>query len=116
MLKVWLKGWKQNMKAFKTAALGIIYSVGSILFAVAAVLAAIFGYFCIQLLLVGREDYLLFVSGKSSVIPLFMIMILIVYGAFKAHEKLSKNKKKISEMIEMSEQDQETIDLESLKK
>lgn len=101
------------MKALRTVGVGILYSIGSILFAVTAALAVLFGYFYIQFSLVGRGDYLLFISGESSVIPVFMILILIVYAGFKAKEKLSKNEIMLSEI---GEKDQEPFDIKSLRK
>lgn len=104
------------MKALKIVVLGILNSIGLIAFAVATALAVLWGYFYIQFFLVGRGDYLLFVPGETSMIPVFMILILLVYVALKAKEKFSRNEKKLSEMIEMIEENQEPLNVESLKK
>jgi hypothetical protein len=101
------------MKVLKTVVLGILYSIGIIVSAVAAALTAFWGYFYIQSFLVGRGNYLLFVAGETSMIPVFMILILLVYAALKAKEKFSGNDKKLSEMIEKN---QEPLNAESLNK
>lgn len=100
------------MKALKIVVLGILNWIGVVAFAVAIALAALWGYFYIQFFLVGRGDYLLFIAGEMSIIPVFLILILLIYAALKAKAKFSRNDKKLGEMIEKN---QEPLNAESLK-
>lgn len=90
--------------------LGILTFIGIIIISVVVALATLFSYFTLQLFIVGRGDYLLFVSSELNLIPVTMILILIVYTLFMIKEKLFKRKEKLEEIIE----DEEPIDVESL--
>lgn len=100
------------MKILKVIGIGILYFIGTIIFASILALGTIFTYFLLQMFLFGRGDYLLFVSNNSNMIPVFMIMILIIYAVFKIKEKLSKRKEVQTELIEEAE----PIDTETLSK
>ncbi|MFL0246087.1 hypothetical protein [Candidatus Clostridium stratigraminis] len=91
------------MKILKTMGIGILYFIGTILFATILALGTIFTYFALQILLFGRGDYLLLISNNSNIIPVLMIMILIIYAAFKIKEKFFKRKEVQTELIEEAE-------------
>jgi hypothetical protein len=101
------------MRIFKYIGLGILYMIGIIIFATILALGTIFAYFPLQLLLLGRGDYLLFVSGDANMISVYLIMILIVYFAFVLKEKFFKRKDMQEELLE---QDDEPLDMETLSK
>ncbi|ERI89694.1 hypothetical protein HMPREF1982_04559 [Clostridiales bacterium oral taxon 876 str. F0540] len=100
------------MKIFKTIALVILYIIGIILFGTILALGTIFAYFPLQLLIFGRGDYLLFVSGDANRIPVYMIMGLIIYFAIKLKQRLFKRKDELIEPLE----EEETLDIEVLSK
>jgi len=100
------------MRIFKTIGLVILYIIGIILFATILALGTIFTYFPLQLLIYGRGDYLLFVSGNANMIPVYMIMGLIIYFAIKLKQKLFKRKDELIEPLE----EEEPLDTEVLSK
>lgn len=76
----------------KAIGLGILYIIGTIILAVIIALTTIFSYFPLQLYLFGRGNYLLFSSSKINMVPIFMIMILMIYGLFVLKEKIFSQK------------------------
>lgn len=102
----------QQMKILKVIGIGILYSIGTIIFATILALGTIFTYFPLQIFLFGRGDYLLFISNNSNMIPVFMIMTLIIYAVIKIKEKLFKRKEVQAELIEEAE----PVDTDTLSK
>lgn len=100
------------MRILKIIGVGIFYFIGIVIFATIMALGTMFTYFYLQMLLFGRGDYLLFVSS-SNTIPVIMIMILIVYVFIQIKGKIFKNKEK---QIEIIEEDDEYVDIETLGK
>lgn len=98
------------MNTLKYFGLGVLTFIGIVIISVAVGLVTLFGYFYLQLLIVGRGDYLLFVASESNMVPVVMLIILIAYILLVIKEKIFKNKEKLEEIIE----DEEPIDVESL--
>lgn len=101
------------MKILKFIGQGLLYMIAIILLAVVLVLGTFFIYFPLQTLLFGRGDYLLFISGDANMIPVYMIMILVVYLTFKVKEKFFTRK---DESIELPEEEEEPINIKQLSK
>lgn len=100
------------MRILKSIGLGLLYIIGLILFATILALGTIFAYFPLQLLLFGRGDYLLFVSGDANMIPVYMIMGLIIYFVMKLKDRLFKRKEEQIEPLE----NEEPLNIETLSK
>lgn len=98
------------MKTLKIFGLSILTFIGIIIISVVVALTILFGYFSLQLFIVGRGDYLLFVSDELNMIPVFMIILLSIYALIIIKEKLFKNKEKLEETIE----DEEPVDVSTL--
>lgn len=98
------------MKTLKIFALSILTFIGIIIISVIIALTILFGYFSLQLFIVGGGNYLLFVSDELNMIPVFMIILLSVYALIIIKEKLFKNKEKLEETIE----DEELVDISTL--
>lgn len=99
------------MQTLKMVGLSILCFIGIVVLAIITALGTLFTYFSLQIFLVGRGDYLLFVSNELNMIPTVMIMILIVYAFNKIKEKILKEK---DNQINIIEEEDELVDIEKL--
>jgi len=84
---------------FKIIGASLLCIIGIVIFSIIMPLGTMFIYSRLQLLLLGRGDYLLFVSN-SIMIPVIMIMFLIVCALIQIIGKILKSKEKQSEFVE----------------
>ena len=96
------------MKILRIAGLGIVSYIGIVILAVVIAITIIFTYFPLQSFLFARGEFLLFISSELNMIPLFMIMILIIYALFRLKEKY------FQKQIEKIEGDNNPIRIENL--
>jgi len=92
----------------RIAGLGIVSYIGIVILAVVIAITIIFTYFPLQSFLFARGEFLLFISSELNMIPLFMIMILIIYALFRLKEKY------FQKQIEKIEDDDKPIEIENL--
>lgn len=98
------------MGILKAAGVAILSLIGLIIFATVMALGTLFSYFYLQMLLFGRGEYLLFVSGDLNMIPVSMIIILIIYVFIAIKDKFSKKKE---ERVEIIEEEDEPVDVDN---
>jgi len=101
------------MKVLRTAGLGILYFIGTIILVVAVALGTLWGYFSLQLLMFGKEDYMLFVAGNLNMVPAIMIMVLIIFAIIGIKEKIFNSKEK---QVEITDESDKPLNIEELSK
>jgi len=101
------------MKTSKIVGFSILYIIGIVIFAIVIALGTLISYFSLQMFIFGKGDYLLFVSSGLNMIPVFMIMILIIYALIKIKDKVFKRKYVQAGIMD---EDDKSVGIETLSK